>query len=488
MKKIALIAATVLIAFTSGHAQKKNSVKQKETPVKGYAIDMKLTDAAAGKMVVFNRYVESTSHVVDSLPINSENHVRFMGEERLTPGMYNLSVAMPGGQNQSIDFFISIGAPQQFSLEFDLAKGLQSLVVKGSPENEVFAECMHNISKIQQRGQALQQRMQEAVNPDSAAAIGAQLQALNSEIKAQWATLNTRVPGSTLALFIKSIQEPEAPAPNISPLVPNRDSAMQAYYMNYYREHFFDNVDFSDARILNMPVLLNSLNLYTMRVLPLDKNILMERYDFIINKAKANRQVYEWVVRNRYDFFRTAPYPELEEVATHIAEQYVVEDSLHWADKAYVARMADVVRLARLNPVGSKATNLKLEDPAGNHIAIDDIQARYIVLSFYNPKCGTCAIVTPMLWETYQKYNKKGLQVFAIYVDQNRNDWVPYVTTEHNYTWLNGWDPTGDEKLYEKYDIHAIPTIYLLDRNKTIILKNVTIEQLNEKLSELLGK
>lgn len=251
------------------------------------------------------------------------------------------------------------------------------------------------------------------------------------------------------------------------------------------REHFFDSIDFSDARILNTPTLANMFDFYTMRVLPLDKGILMKYTDLIINKAKANREVYEFVVRNRYDFFRSSAYTELAEIAAHIAEKHVVKDASNWTDKAFAFRMTEAVRIARLNPVGSRATNLKLQDPAGNHVSIDDIEAPYLVLFFYNPGCGLCSMVTPELGRIYRQYNKKGLQVFAIYVDHNHEEWISHIKW-HNYTWIDGWDSDGGEKIYEKYDANAIPSIYLLDSNKTIILKDATIEQLSKKLKEII--
>ena len=473
MKIITCITTFLLLSFAGGCAQEK-----------GYNIEVHITGAETGATIDLNQYTATASLILDSLSLNSRRSVRFTGENPLPPGMYNIRVA----QNINIDFFISAGAPQQFFISFDLQKGVSSLEVKGSPENELFAECLRYTDNIQQRGQALQQQIQllGQNNPDAVASAMEQMQELFEAIKAKWATVQLLMPGSTLALYIKSIQEPEAPQqPDIPLLLLNRDSLMQAHYANYYKEHFFDNIDFSDERILNMPILVNLLDIYTTRVLPFDKNVLMERYDFIINKAKANRQVYEFIVRNRYDFFRSTTHPDLEQVAVHIAEKYVVEDSSQWTDKAFVFLMVEKVRMAHLNPIGSKAPNLKFQDPAGNHISIDDFQASYTVLYFYNPGCDLCALLTPELWKIYQKYSKKGLQVLAIYVDLNRDEWVSYIT-ERKYTWINAWIPDENGKLFETYDLHAIPSIYLLDNKKNIILKDATIEQLSKKLEGIM--
>ncbi len=458
------------------------TAQTKKTAAGGYAIEVTVTGVKQGDIILFNKYANSESLLVDSLFFDANGHVAFTGSEPLKAGMYNLNF----GFNTSVDFFITEGVTQRFALVFDLEKGMSSLAVNGSAENEGFAGYMRFLNGLQQRGNQLQERMQQHQNnPDSANAIGAQLQELNVQVRAEMDKIQQNYPGTTFAFFFKSMMEPEAPAPTISPMSANYDSLMQAYYMDFYKNHFFDNIDFADPRILHVPLLDNLLNVYYTRVLPLDAEVLTQQTDFILEKAKVNREVYEFIIRNRYEFFRNAPYPEIQGVALYIAEKYVVDDAQNWTDKAYPFRMEEVVRLGKLNPAGSVATNLTLKDPDGETVSLHTTDGKYVVLYFFNPGCHSCALVTPVLWELYQEYRAKGLQVFAVYVDRTESDWLPYLT-EHKYDWVNGWDPDGTENLYEKYDIHAIPTIYLLDGDKKIIGRDILIEQLKAQMPQLL--
>jgi thiol-disulfide isomerase/thioredoxin len=479
MKKLLFISLAVLVCNTGGAASPR---KTTTAPAKGYAIELQTTGAKQGEQVVLNRYANAESTRFDSLQLDAEGKAVFKGGQPLAAGMYSISAG-----NSNLDFFISAGAPQQFSLAFDVVQGYASLVVNGSPENEEFAGYMRFINALRQRGQQLQARMQQyQQNPDSAYSITAQMKQLNTAVMDRMAAIRENFAGTTLAFFFQSMQEPEAPEPNISPMAANPDSLRQAYYMNFYKEHFFDNVDFSDLRILNLPVLTNLFNTYFTRVLPLDAAVLKPQVDFLINKTKARREVYEFTVRNQYDFFRHGPYPEIEDIAVYIADQYVVQDSAAWADKLFVSRLKEAVRVGKLNPFGTIATNLKLQDPNGQFISLHDVQAPYTVLYFFNPLCGTCAMVTPILWETYQVYRNKGLQVYAVYVDKTRTDWIPYITEKYQFDWINVWSPDETENIYAKYDLHAIPTIYLLDNEKKIIQKNTTIDELKATLPALL--
>ncbi|MDR0728580.1 MAG: redoxin domain-containing protein [Prevotellaceae bacterium] len=477
-RKYILVAAVALLA---GPAAAHQTVAG--TPAQNYSIEVTVGGAPANTMVWFAMYSDDVTTVVDSLPTDVGGKVLFAGEQPLKAGMYK--IYLQGEQSPFVDVFITDGEPQHFALSFDRSIGMASLEVHGSPENEFFADCLHFLNDKQQQAQVLNARMEQYQDlPDSIAIISARLQQFGVDMQNKWGEVYTAYPNSTLALFLKSVREPVAPEPSISPLTANRDSAMQVYYLNYYREHFFDNIDFSDARILRMPFLSNTFRIYYLRILPLDKDVLMERTEFLINKAKANREVYEYIVRNRYDFFRSAPYPELGGIAPAIAEKYIIRDSAEWQDKAFLARTRHFVAVSQLNPEGAPATNLILQDSTGKTIALYDVEAPYTILLFYNPQCHSCAAITPMLWEVYTQYRDKGLQVYAAYVDNNRTDWTPYLV-EKGYNWINVWDADGSQGLYDKYNIHAIPLMYLLDKDKIILRKDITVEQLQEVLPQL---
>ncbi|MDR1405874.1 MAG: redoxin domain-containing protein [Prevotellaceae bacterium] len=479
MKKMISISLALLLCSVWGEAA---SQKKKTAPPKGYAIEVQIAGMQPGDQIMLNRYVHAVSTAFDSLKSDAAGSVVFAGEQPLAAGMYSLNAG-----NSSIDFFITDGASQQFSITFDAAQGISPSAIHGSPENASFADYMHFINGIRQRAQQLQERMQQyQQNPDSAYSITSQMQQLNRQVKSKVDAILENFPQTTLAFFFKSMQEPEAPEPDISPMSPNPDSLRQAYFMNFYKEHFFDNVDFSDRRILNLPLLTNLFYTYFVRVLPLEKEILQEQVDFVINKAKVNREVYEFTVRDRYDFFRSAPYPELEELAPYIADKYVLQDAAAWKDKVYIAKLEEATKLGKLNPPGTIAANLKLQDPNGQFVTLHDVQAPYTVLYFFNPLCGTCAMVTPILWDVYREYRDKGMQVYAVYVDKNKSDWLPYITEKNQFDWINVWSPDDTENIYIKYDIHAIPAIYLLDSEKKIIMKDITIDQLKITLPTIL--
>jgi thiol-disulfide isomerase/thioredoxin len=113
------------------------------------------------------------------------------------------------------------------------------------------------------------------------------------------------------------------------------------------------------------------------------------------------------------------------------------------------------------------------------------VQAAYTVLYFYNPECGACAEITPQVHKVYQEYKNKGVQVFAVYVDRAKKVWMEYVMENKYFDWINVWDADETADIYGKYDLHAIPMIYLLDKDKVIVERDLLPSKLELWLSQL---
>ncbi len=470
-------------------AQKKTAAPA-EPADKGYQIEVLLHGAQPSDTLFLKAYEGNQTGMVDTAVVTSGGKAVFSGSTVLPTGMYSLQMS---NAQQSLDFFLSEGAPQHFRVAYAQVEGLSSAHFDGSAENEALADYMRYIKQQQYLLQALQNRMQRYMQvPDSAVAISRQMEQLHSEVKAKWTSIEQEYQGKLFALFISSIRDPE-PAPFNPPAypAPNIDSLERAYYENFFKEHFFDYYDFSSpdaANILKMPFYSGKLSTYITQVLKPTKNEVQEGVQLLMKKVESNSDVYQYTVGQLYNMFREAPHSELNELAIYMGETYVINRPEMWSDSIYVAKMADALAKAKLNPVGAIATNLKLEDLSGNWMSLYDVQAPFTVLYFFNPLCHSCAVVTPEVHKLYEQYKNKGLKVFAVYVDHRRSDWTPYLTEKGFTDWINVWDPDekGSAGVYDKYDVHAIPTIYLLDGSKKVIAKDLYYNELEMWLQQVM--
>jgi len=139
--------------------------------------------------------------------------------------------------------------------------------------------------------------------------------------------------------------------------------------------------------------------------------------------------------------------------------------------------------LAKQNNPGRPANNFSYTMEDGRKQQLYSLDAQYTLLFFYNPECDACKEYKQLL--TASKVINDGIKngavkVLAVYIDRDLAVWKKHLP-EMPKTWIQGRDE--NEYLYGNnvYDLHAIPTMYLLDKNKKVLLKDVLDVRLIEK-------
>jgi peroxiredoxin len=475
MKKIFVLLLNCVFITGSLFAQSQTIDNPKKN-----SITVALDGAQVGDTVLLKAY-RPKQETVDTALVREGGAFSFQRDTLLPAGMYCISVG-----NRTFDFFLSEGEPQLFSIQYNLDEGLASAQFTGSPENQALVEYVHFMREKQTKRQELQQRIQTNVEaPDSVALLNAQVEALIRDVRNKWAEIEAVHSGKMIALFISSIREPE-PQPFVAAdSSANIDSLQQDYYYTFFKEHFFDNYQLASPYQLKMPFFVQALNTYFTRLLKPEREETLLQIARLMEKLEVNKPLYRHTARELYDLYKNVPYPELEGLYLEVGEKHIVERPEMWDDASYVERVAQAIRVAGMNPVGAKATELKLSEWTGNALSLYDVQAAYTVLYFYNPQCGACAKITPEVHKTYLAYKNKGIQVFAVYVDRDKDMWMKYITDNNYLDWLNVWDADETAAIYDKYDLHAIPMIYLLDKNKVVVERDLDSGKLELWLSQL---
>jgi thiol-disulfide isomerase/thioredoxin len=99
----------------------------------------------------------------------------------------------------------------------------------------------------------------------------------------------------------------------------------------------------------------------------------------------------------------------------------------------------------------------------------------------YNPECEHCQEETPQLKAFHDK-NKKMLGVFAIAIDTDDMKWKNYIQKVGMQDFVNVHDPTN-RSIYAKYFVDKTPEMYVLDRDRTIIGKNLKTFQVEQLIN-----
>lgn len=141
-------------------------------------------------------------------------------------------------------------------------------------------------------------------------------------------------------------------------------------------------------------------------------------------------------------------------------------------------------RLCALNKVGTKAADFRFADRRGKIRTLYGVEAPYTLLFFSNPGCEACMSIINVLKEDPQisgMISSGRLKVLNIYIDEDLDAWRSYMPVYPD-EWYNGFDPDFVIRNETLYNVRAIPSLYLLDSEKTVLLKDAPENRMFEYL------
>ena len=132
-----------------------------------------------------------------------------------------------------------------------------------------------------------------------------------------------------------------------------------------------------------------------------------------------------------------------------------------------------------LNKVGTKAADFRFSDRNGRTYSLRGIKAETTLLFFSNPGCNACKEIIDAL-KSYPEMEPMiasgELAVLNIYIDEDLAEWYGYMPI-YPTSWYNGYDPDYVIRTDVLYNVRAIPSLYLLDRDKTVLMKDAPVEK-----------
>lgn len=144
------------------------------------------------------------------------------------------------------------------------------------------------------------------------------------------------------------------------------------------------------------------------------------------------------------------------------------------------SKFADECRRCSLNRRGSVAADFGFVTLKGKQYKLHGIKAEYTILFFSNPGCHACKEIIETLGsiEPLQQDIENGrIAVVNVYIDEDVKAWRDYAPIYPD-NWYNGFDNAGSIRNDELYDVRAIPSLYLLDKDKKVLLKDAPLEKL----------
>ena len=199
--------------------------------------------------------------------------------------------------------------------------------------------------------------------------------------------------------------------------------------------------------------------------------------DLMLDKAKVNRTSFDYFIKQYEHYLYDGNSPLRNDIVYESILRYLIKtDVLSDLEKeAYRPTYKLVLR----NKVGKTAEDFSYELENGKKQKLSETNAKYTFLIFYDPDCSHCKETIQQLRDTpqlVQLFSQLQVQVLAIDPWGDRSKWKNY-QTELSYQWINGFDSESKILSFNLYDLKASPTIYLLDENKKVLLKDTYLQQ-----------
>jgi len=252
----------------------------------------------------------------------------------------------------------------------------------------------------------------------------------------------------------------------------NRDSVARLMSYLSYKEHFFDNIDFTEPGLIRSPVLGGRLEQYFRQVVIQMPDSIIKEADRVLERSVVNDDIFQYVAVWLMNRYASSEIMGHDAVVVHLADRIYLSGRAPWAAEEYLSDLKKRVDRLRPNLIGRKAPELLMNSFAGHYVSLYDISAEFTILYFWEPDCGHCKEATPMLREYYEKNRENGIAVFAVCTQHDKEKWEKYIV-DHGLNWVNGWDPQRLSRFDYLYNVESTPLIYILDRDKKIIAKRL---------------
>ena len=393
----------------------------------------------------------------DTVVVPKGGKFTFEGSNKLAGGIY----ALVNARKQWL-FDVLIDDDQSFTVYADTVNYVTSLKFKGSAQNTRFLEYRDFISGKGRENSEIGSKM-KSLPPDSEEykLLNEKRMKINDEVLKMQQGIIDEMPGSLLAYILKAQQEVP---------VPEEVKKDQQKHYQYYKEHFWDNIDFTDDRVVRTPIYDSKLKQYMRQLVPQHPDSVIVDVDRMFKLIGDNKEFYKFTFVYFYQKYNSSKVMCIDKVFVHLALKYYTKKKAFWATDKQLKSIRE--RAMTLAPVtcGEIAPNMRLKDLDNNWHELHTFDAEYTVLLFWDPNCGHCKKDIPALRSKIDSLKAFGAEVFAITTQQDEPDWREFID-KHDLIWLNVTDNPKDQFLNnfrDVYDVYSTPKIFLLDRNKVI--------------------
>lgn len=436
-----------------------------------YRIEVEVANYPGDTALLAVRYGDS-NRLRDTALVTDGKFV-FEGDTALAAGIY-MVVLRP----RNTFFEIVVDRDQHFKIMTDTTDLVMNFRSEGSPENELMYKDIHLLASLRPKADSLRRLYQEAPEgSDRRSNLEAQLAELDTTVVRHRRQITQQYRDWFYGKFLYTMKNPEIP-----PSITDRE---QQYY--YYKSHFFDNVDLTDERLLRSVALHEKVFTYLDQLTPRDPDSINASIDRIVDVAEQNDEVFKYLVPTILNKYIESKMMGYDGVYVHMVEKYYLSGKAFWVDGETLEKMEERALALSPNLIGRQAPDFAAESLTGQTKSLHSMPGDWTILYFWDYDCSHCKKVTPELARMYDQFKDKGVSLFTVNINGTQERWREQIA---NYGFTGGThtsDPRRSSGFDALYDIRSTPRVFILDENKVIRYKSLSVEQIEGVLNHELG-
>ncbi len=432
-------------------------------------IKIKVDGLAPGVIQFAGTYADQT-YFIDTFKIVAEGNIAIKQDTLFKPGLYY--VIFPGNMNIQL----LLDKDQEFEMSTAMSDLIGNMSVKGSLDNEILYQSFMTQQGLEKRIQPLQIKAQgKNANDPDVIAYNKALDENKAERRKQLAEYITKYPNAFVTIFKKAGQNPEIKDIRTSNGTP--DLVKQA---SIFRSEYWNHMDFKDTRLLSTPVIANKVKQYFLDLIPQHQDSLVQHANVLLTKTLVNPELFKYIsnwLLLKFEPGKTT-LMDGEAVFTTVVLNFFKKENVSWlkdGDLRAIQQRANEMKGSLLN---AKGQDVIAKNPQGETKSIYALKSPYVVVYLFHTDCEHCQAETPKLAKMYPQLKSRGIEVFAIAVNTTDAEWKKFVQQYNMQAFTNVFDPSN-VSVYGKYFVDNTPEIYVLNRDRKIIGKNLKVEQIN---------
>jgi len=433
--------------------------------------------------IYLGHYFGKTYPIIDSVMLNDKSVAVFKGPQKLQGGIY-----LVGYPNKTGFFEILVDKQQNFSVIADTATISKGVTFINSPDNSLFTTYQQHMSASGKEILNAQEQFKNATTAKDSAHWKEELIRLDKGVTNYREEMIKKNPSGFLSTLLITMREPQLTGRLKDPA--NKTDSIDSY--NFYKKHYWDGVNFWDGRLAYTTLFEEKLDKYFAQLVVPHQDSIINEMDWMLGTASINEEMTRFLLVKFVNRYLNQKYMWEDAIFVHLFEKYFAQKNYSWLNDKGRKTITDRAYSLMANIMGTPASDIELPDSSGKTTSLYELNADYTIVAFWDPTCSHCKEVLPKLDSFYRaKWKAAGLKIFTVAkeTDGTKKDWMDFINAQHLQDWTNVYYSKTDDKARinagipgysQLYDVLTFPTLYLLDKEKRIVAKKLTYQQIDD--------